>query len=66
MSEPVTLSPEVYWRLRAKVADVQAARARAEAELQQQAQAAITEAGLTSGVNYSLNDDDCTATVQDA
>lgn len=66
MSEPVTLTPDVYWRLRAKVGDVQAAKARAEAEFQQKAQAAITEAGLTSGVNYTLNDDDLTATPEAA
>lgn len=62
MSEPVVLSPDVYWRLRAKVGDV----ARADDALKQQAQAAISEAGLTAGVNYTLNDDDLTATAQDA
>ena len=64
MSEPIVIPPAAYWKLRCRALLFESVRVSAQAQLDKakaELDAAGVEAGLTPGVNYTLDDATCAA-----
>ena len=68
MSEPVTLDPAVYWKLKCLILEENAYQREAQQRLeamQKYRKDAMVAAGLTPDAVYQIDDAACTMTLQD-